>query len=207
MRSRNSRTATAVLAASLLLTLAGCGNDNEPSPEPDTAARSTTSGTGGSDESAEPTPSVEVTGPTINVDTFTITVPKASDVNGIYPWKTFKAYKRTGFVTRNDAGSITIIAGNYPSSHSVDLERDARLSAKHGATEPTPLKRIDNQVHDGVEYWVLTGRDDTEYITEIGGVRNSYTWNIAFHFPPDWPEADQWLQAMIDSIQWKTPTQ
>jgi hypothetical protein len=98
-------------------------------------------------------------------------------------------------------GSVDAFVSDLATT-STDVEGEAD-AAWVGRKNDEGARRLENRVINGVECWVIsTARED--YRTyEVGGVHNGYQFTIGFEVPSDWPEADQRIEEMLASIEWK----
>lgn len=100
-----------------------------------------------------------------------------------------------------EGGTADITASDLATTDT-DLEADAKVVVKLLARDKPRPRRVANRVIKGVECWVVVGRDAKSYSYRIGGLAGRQ-FSLLFDVPATWAEADQRIEEVLGSIEWK----
>jgi hypothetical protein len=184
--------------------LAGCSSDPAPdegggSPGPSPTQTSSDSTSSAGTPSPEPTPSVEpatgkkLTIPGIEGDVFTFRLPEGD-------WLIGRA-GRAGNLTTG-LKYWTIDGGATPAFGSTTLDVGAQGAIENRSLGGPKLSRSDNRVVDGVEGYVVEGKDRSGFTYIYGTVVGDSLAYVQFDFADDSPKAKSWVESVLASVEW-----
>ncbi len=195
MRSRVRGAVVCALAA-LVLTV-GCSTD-DPDDEPD-GAPSSSSGADSSPATATPE------SPTATEDSVTPADGRRVEV-GPMSYRLVDAdwlvgrQGQTAYLSDTDGAWYVSSASGYATDG--DLDRLAEVAIDAVAVEPAP-ERADDRVVAGVLCYVLESRSRTGLFYQVGGIVDGEFAYLQFEFPVDTPQADEWVEQMLASVEWR----
>lgn len=204
MQSRVTyRAAAAVTTAALAWSLSACDRgENDPSPDPAASSAPASDTTSTSADSSSTPSSATVTpadGELVENNTMTYRLPV---VEGKTPWSTDSLGSTTTSSTLLESGIVDITSSDLKDPDT-DLELDAKVSLRLLAGNRPRPRRVANRVINGVECWVIVGKDKTSYSYRIGGLHAGYQFSLLFDVPANWTEADQRIEEVLASIEWR----
>jgi len=178
MRSRGVAVTISIL---FVLTLAsGCGS-NEPEP---------------ADEASSPTPTAEpADGKLIDSQrAFRFRMPSDLD------W----SFDSTGGVAEADGGIVNIVADETRSyDATLEEEFDVVFGVLQDYGRYAEYRRAENITVDGVEGWVITAGDERQDYYQFGTVHKGRNASLEFSYPPDYAGADDMIESVLASVEWK----
>jgi hypothetical protein len=191
------------VAAALVLALAGCSSDDEPSSEPTGDGSSSSTGstpTDGASETSSTSPSVTpATGPRIDAEVVSYRLPEAD-------WLLTREGQSANFF--DEAGYSWRISSSPAVAISHNVERQARSGLELAREDYVGAKRLADRSVAGVEGYVLEaggrrGADRDGLFYEYGTVHGDHTFSIYFEFPENSPRAQEWVESVLASFEWK----
>jgi hypothetical protein len=191
----SSRVTSLLLATVLTAGMAGCdGGDPEPGPSP-SAQESESSATASPSESSSPSVA-PATGPLIEMKALDLRLYDGPE------WDIQSYGSVTGGGYRTDEGTVDVAVSDLATTDT-DLDADAEVVLEIKADEDPAPRRLENRTVNGVECWVIAGKNDERRTYAIGGLHAGYQFSVEFEVPADWPEADQRIEEILASIRWK----
>ena len=196
-----SRSAGVVLVLGLL---AGCSSDPAPdegggSPGPSPTQTSSDSTSSAATPSPAPTPSVEpatgkkLTIPGLENDVLTFRLPEGD-------WYLSRAGRAGNLST--GLKSWRIDGGTIPVGDSITLDEGAQAAIENRSFGGPKLSRSDNRVVDGVEGYVVEGKDRSGFTYIYGTVVGDSLAYVQFDFANDSPKAKAWVESVLASVEW-----
>lgn len=202
MQSRVMQRLTAAVAATVALwSLSACDSGGGDAPTGSMSDSAPASGATSSD-SPSASPSWTVTpasGEAVENDTMSYRLPT---IESKTPWSTDSLGTTFTSSTLLDEGIVDITATDLSTSDT-DLEVDAGVVLKLLADYKPRPRRVANRVINGVECWVMVGKDAKSYSYRIGGLHAGRQFSLLFDVPATWTEADQRIEEILASIKWK----
>ena len=176
----------------MLAFLAGCSSAGEPAPEPTPDASTDTS------LPSEPTSPASASvppaqGTRVDAEVVAYHLPDAD-------WTLGRAGLTATFTDERYQDWV-ISAG--PATAIARLDRLAAIRLDWLSIAHDGVQRAENRTVNGVEGYVLTsgGRDGLLY--EYGAIHGGSRVYLTFDFPEDSPMAEEWIESVLASIEWK----
>jgi hypothetical protein len=196
-----SRALRLVPVAVLVLGLAACADDG--SEAGDGAPRATASNATGATTDATPTAPdtpavVPANGKEVSVEAVSMRLTDAPKWNVSQFGTTFVAGLPLG-----TQGKVSVTVQDILASPSQTTEDKAVSFEEVLAKDDPAPKRVANRVVDGVDCFVLDGRNDKVHHYVVGGVVNSRFFLLQFRVPVVLPDGDQMIEQMLASVDIK----
>lgn len=196
----NSRVLRVLPAALLALGLAACSTD-EPAPGASTSTASASGAPGTPSDSpseAPATPSVvPATGQELSVEAVSMRLLDSPDWNVSQFGTTFVGS------LRSPSGGLAVTVQDIKAGPGRTTEDKAVSFEQVSANEDPAPKRVANRVVDGVDCFVLEGRNAETRVSMVGGVVNGRFFLLEFQMPVTMPDGDQLIEQMLASVDIK----
>ena len=196
-----SRALRLMPAVVLVLGLTACTNDDPGSGKgtPSSSAAGTTGATSETTSTAPETPSVEpATGKELSVATVSM---RLTDSPG---WSvTETAVIVVASLHPDTGGTLNVTVQDAPNLPGRDTDDKAESFERTLSTEPAAPKRVENRVVDGVDCFVLDGRNDDLHHYVVGAVVADRLFLLQFRVPAGLADGDQMIEQMLASVDIK----
>ena len=196
-----SRLLHALPAVVLVLSLAACADDDPDAAggTPTARATGTTEATSEATSTAPETPTVvPANGRVVSVEAVSMRLTDAPKWNVSQFGTTFVA----GLALGTD-GKVSVTVQDILASPSQTTEDKAASFEEVLAKDDPAPKRVANRVVDGVDCFVLDGRNDKVHHYVVGGVVNGRLFLLQFRVPVGLPDGDQLIEQMLASVDIK----
>ena len=196
-----SRALRLVPAAVLVLGLAACTNDDAGAGEAEPSAGTSGATTGATSEAtttAPEAPSVEpATGEELSVQTVSMRLTDSPEW-GVTP----TPLTVVGSLVV-DGGIVDVTVQDVPSAPGRTTEDKAVSYERTLSTDDPAPRRVANRVIDGVDCFVLDGRNDKKRNYVVGAVVKDRLFLLRFRVPAGLADGDQMIEQMLASVDIK----